>query len=54
MSINMGYVKFENTLAAMRECFEDEVNYSELSDSEKIAFDEMVKLCTEIYNTYGA
>lgn len=49
MSINMSYCKFENTLAALRECMEDIENEREdLSDSEAEAKEKLMVLCAKI------
>ena len=57
MPINMSYCRFENTLAALRECNEalqEGVNpLDDLSDSEKKAAKRLLKLCCEMAENYG-
>lgn len=54
MAVNMSYCKFENTVAAMRECYEDMPNdESELSsDYERRAYRQFLKLCREVAADY--
>ena len=53
--IKMGCCKFENTLAAMRECANalDEEGTAELSDSEKKAAIALIKVCRRISDDYA-
>ena len=55
MAMNMGYCRFENTLAAMRECADalDEEGTAELSDSEKKAAFALIKMCKRISDDYA-
>jgi len=51
MPMNMSYCRFENTLAALRECNEalaDIMNLDDLTESEARAARRLVKLCTSI------
>ena len=45
--INMSYCRFENTLAAMRECYE-EIEAEDLSFEEKQARKKLIALCRAI------
>ena len=49
---NMSYCRFENTLADLRDCYE---NWdSELkSEAEKKAKERLLKLCKDIVDDYG-
>lgn len=57
MAMNMSYCRFENTLAALRECDEamaESMNpLDDLSDSEKAAAKRLLKLCREMSENYG-
>ena len=57
MSTNMSYCRFENTLAALRECDEamaESTNpLDDLSDSERKAAQRLLKLCREMAENYG-
>ena len=57
MAMNMSYCRFENTLAALRECdnaMAESCNpLDELSDSEKQAAKRLLKLCREMAENYG-
>jgi hypothetical protein len=57
MAMNMSYCRFENTLAALRECDEamaESVNpLGELSESERKAAKRLLKLCREMADNYG-
>ena len=48
----MGYVRFENTLRDLRDCFEH-MEEDDLSPSERNYRDAMVKLCDQISAEYG-
>lgn len=50
--MNMSYVRFENTLRDLRDCYDhmDDVE----SESEQKARGRLVKLCQEIADDYGA
>lgn len=58
MPINMSYCRFENTLAALREC-RDALDgagldpFAELSDEEREAAQKLLKLCAELAENYG-
>ncbi len=56
MPMNMAYCRFENTLAALKECDEalqcDEA-LEEMSCAEKEACSKLVKLCRRIADDYG-
>lgn len=51
MVINMSYCRFENTLAALRDCYDsmDE----DVSESEATARQKLIELCAEIAAEYG-
>ena len=58
MAMNMSYCRFENTLAALRECDEamaESVHdpLDELSESERKAAKRLLKLCREMADNYG-
>ena len=57
MAMNMSYCRFENTLAALRECDEamaESANpLDELSESERKAAKRLLKLCREMADNYG-
>jgi hypothetical protein len=57
MAMNMSYCRFENTLAALRECDEamaESMNpLDDLSKSEKAAAKRLLKLCREMAENYG-
>lgn len=53
--LNMGYCRFANTLAALRECAESLVGadpLSDLSDEEREAAKQLFKLCREMADDY--
>ncbi len=49
---NMSYCRFENTLADLRDCY-DNMDDPDLSEKEKVALARMLKLCHEIDEDYG-
>ena len=49
---NMSYCRFENTLMDLRDCYEN-LDDEELSKSEEICKQELIKLCKDIYQDYG-
>ena len=49
---NMSYCRFENTLADLRDCF-DNMDDQDLSDREQVQRDLMIKVCCEIAEDYG-
>ena len=58
MAMNMSYCRFENTLAALRECDEAMAEsvqdpLDELSESERKAAKRLLKLCREMADNYG-
>jgi hypothetical protein len=58
MAMNMSYCRFENTLAALRECDEALADtgddpFAELSEKERRAAKRLIKLCREIADNYG-
>ena len=58
MAMNMSYCRFENTLAALREC-RDALSescdpLSELSESEKKAAERLFKMCRELADDFVA
>lgn len=52
---NMGYCRFENTLADLRDCYEhwEEKRGEDRSESEQKAQARMLKLCQRIVADYG-
>lgn len=46
---NLSYCRFENTLADLRDCYEN-IDADNLSASEADARDELIALCREIAN----
>ena len=55
MPMNMAYCRFENTLAALKECrdaLSDEDAIGEMSCSEKEACAKLVKLCRTLADDY--
>ena len=58
MAMNMSYCRFENTLAALRECDEAMAEIvqdppDELSESERKAAKRLLKPCREMADNYG-
>lgn len=55
MPINMSYCKFENTVAALKECWDnwDEHEPEELSEYEREAQARLIKLCKQIADNYA-
>ena len=57
MAMNMSYCRFENTLAALRECdsalAEQLDPFDGLSDSEREAAKKLLNLCREMAENYG-
>lgn len=51
MSYNMSYCRMENTLGALRECY-DNMDDGQMSDSELIARKRLIQLCREIADNY--
>lgn len=51
---NMGYCRFQYTLADLQDCYEwlADSDQSKLSESERTAFDRLVKLCASIAADY--
>ena len=54
MPVNMSYCKFENTVKAMRECYEDMPNHEDelSSDYERRAYKQFLTLCRRIASDY--
>lgn len=56
MGINMSYCRFENTLAALRECnavlSDSRDPISDLSDSERKAARKLFKLCRDLADDF--
>ena len=53
MGQNMSYCRYQNTLAALREC-EDDFDYpDDLSDEESMARDRLIELMAELVHNYG-
>lgn len=51
---NMSYCRFENTEAALDDCYEHmDLQYNELSESETEARERMIDLCVNIATEYG-
>lgn len=50
---NMSYCRFENTLADLRDCYENMDNSKDLSESEQKARLKLIKLCDSISADYG-
>ena len=50
---NMSYVRFENTLHDLRDCYEH-MDDTDLSDEEALARRALLKLCSQITDDYGA
>lgn len=48
---NMGYCRFENTVASLLDCIDNW--YRVNSESEREAREELVELCKEIVEDYG-
>ena len=46
---NMSYCRFENTLAALRDCYEN-IDNDDLSASEAKARDKLIEICRKIVN----
>ena len=59
MAMNMSYCRFENTLAALRECYNalaesDSQNpIDDLSDDDKKAAKRLLRVCREMADDYG-
>ena len=54
MGHNMDYCKYENTLAALRQCVDEDMEVSEdATDSEIRARDEIIALCEMIKEQYS-
>lgn len=49
---NMGYIRFENTLKDLRDCF-DHMDSEDLSPTEYQARSKLIRLCVGIANDYG-
>ncbi|CAB4132003.1 hypothetical protein UFOVP138_9 [uncultured Caudovirales phage] len=49
---NMSYVRFENTLSDLLDAYEN-LDDTELSESEKSARTRLIKLCAKIMEEYG-
>lgn len=49
---NMSYVRFQNTLADLRDCYEHmdwmDIDSADLSDEEMLAAKKLIKLCKRI------
>ncbi len=54
MPMNMGYCRFENTLAALRECvdYANENDLKDLSVSEQKCAEKLLKLCKEFADDF--
>lgn len=50
---NMSYCRFQNTLADLRDCYENMDNAKELSLEEQKARKRLIKLCADIAGDYG-
>lgn len=51
MPMNMSYCRWENTVAAMRECLESYAYFNDgagLSECEKKAYDQFLRLCVKV------
>lgn len=48
---NMSYCRFRNTLADLRDCYDNMDD--DVSDAEKAARARLIKLCREIADDYG-
>jgi hypothetical protein len=48
MAVNMGYIRFENTYAALSECYDALINGEQLSDTELEYAHKLYELCEEI------
>lgn len=56
MAMNMAYCRFQNTLAALRECA-DELSanndpFADLSDDERAAAEKLLVLCRELADDF--
>ena len=50
--MNMGYVRFTNTLQDLRDCYEH-MDDDDLSEEEEKARQRLIKLCEDIAADYG-
>lgn len=51
---NMSYCRFHNTLLDLRDCYESMKEDEPLSESELIARNKLVELCSRIHNEIDA
>jgi len=51
--INMSYCRFENTFRALNECLEDGEITEESSESEKMYYVMLLRLCREYLEIHG-
>ena len=52
---NMSYCRFENTLGDLRDCYDalgEMPNTDDLSESEKRAMSQLIRLCGDIYGDF--
>ncbi len=50
---NMSYCRFQNTLGDLRDCYEALPYPDDLSEDEKYAMKQLIKLCATITEEYG-